>query len=69
MRRTHVRDFARQLTTLLVRNAATAVSFAQMLGELGRLFAGRGLGALRGALATIPVARRRMSGQLWGRWG
>ena len=52
-------DFARQLTTLQVRNAPNAVVRARLLGRFGRLFAGRVWEHFGGALATNPVAGDR----------
>ena len=48
-------DFARQLTTLTVRTAPDAITRARLLGEFGRLFAGRVWEHFGGALATNPT--------------
>jgi choline dehydrogenase-like flavoprotein len=48
-------DFARQLTTLAVRNAPNAAARARLLGEFGRLFAGRVWEHFGGALSTNPT--------------
>ena len=47
-------DFSRQLTTLTIRNAPNAATRARLLGEFGRLFAGRIWEHFGGALATNP---------------
>jgi cholesterol oxidase len=48
-------DFSRQLTTLAVRNAPNAATRARLLGQFGRLFAGRVWEHFGGALATNPL--------------
>ena len=48
-------DFARQLTTLNVRNAPDAITRARLLGEFGRLFAGRVWEHFGGAISTNPT--------------
>jgi cholesterol oxidase len=52
-------DFARQLSTLRVRDARSALAGARLLGEFGRLFAGRLWEHFGGALATNPVPGER----------
>jgi cholesterol oxidase len=48
-------DFARQLSTLEVRNAPDVITRARLLGEFGRLFAGRVWEHYGGALSTNPT--------------
>jgi cholesterol oxidase len=52
-------DFARQLTTLAVRDAPDPVTRARLLGEFGRLFAGRVWEHFGGALSTNPTPGER----------
>jgi cholesterol oxidase len=52
-------DFARQLSTLRVRDAGSGVAAARLLGQFGRLFAGRVWEHFGGALATNPVPGER----------
>ena len=52
-------DFARQLTTLAVRNAPNSITRARWLGEFGRLFAGRVWEHFGGALSTNPIPGER----------
>jgi cholesterol oxidase len=53
-------DFARQLTTVNVRNAPDIVTRARLLGEFGRLFAGRVWEHFGGALSTNPTPGDRV---------
>ena len=48
-------DFARQLTTIKVRNAPDATSHARLLGQFGRLFGARVWEHFGGALSTNPA--------------
>jgi cholesterol oxidase len=52
-------DFARQLSTLRVRDAGSGLAAARLLGDFGRLFAGRLWEHFGGALATNPVPGER----------
>jgi cholesterol oxidase len=52
-------DFARQLSTMRVREAGSAVAGARLLGGFGRLFAGRLWEHFGGALSTNPVPGER----------
>ena len=52
-------DFARQLTTLRVQHAPDTAAGARLLGEFGRLFAGRLWEHFGGALATNPTGGAR----------
>ena len=52
-------DFARQLSTLRVRDASSALAAARLLADFGRLFAGRLWEHFGGALATNPLPGER----------
>jgi cholesterol oxidase len=52
-------DFARQLTTMHVRNAPNTTAGARALGEFGKLFAGRLWEHYGGALSTNPTPGER----------